>query len=317
MKSDATCASCGAAVPGTAQRCPACGAAVAPAGGYEDFVLDDQAPGAPAPGPRHTPTPDARRRYKGPEAGPAFAAVPATKKGSAAPLLIGVVVLSAAVVGGAAWWATSGGPPPEPTPAATPPPAPVAAAPVQPAPAPVAEVAPAPAPAAPAAPAADKPARAHEKPRPEPRARPARTAAAPAAAPAAPAPAPIVAVAPAPAPAPAPAAPAPAPVQPVAVTTPPRPAPVSGDIVKPRLESPRCVMDAIRLPRLSTPPGAVTVKFAVGTDGVPKQFEVLGTPPDKRVSDAIWDAVKGCKFVPGSNAQGPLELSVVMPFKFG
>ncbi|WP_049778370.1 TonB family protein [Anaeromyxobacter sp. K] len=88
---------------------------------------------------------------------------------------------------------------------------------------------------------------------------------------------------------------------------------------KPHLEVARCVQDAIRLPRDARErvSGPVTVRFAVAKDGTVGLFQVMGDLPDRRVADAIWTAVRGCRFAPGADAAGkPTRLWVVMPIRF-
>ncbi|GAO04900.1 TonB family protein [Anaeromyxobacter sp. PSR-1] len=88
---------------------------------------------------------------------------------------------------------------------------------------------------------------------------------------------------------------------------------------KPNLLVPRCVQDAIRLPRDARErvSGPVTVRFAVAKDGTVGLFQVMGDLPDRRVADAIWTAVRGCRFAPGADAAGkPTRLWVVMPIRF-
>jgi protein TonB len=39
--------------------------------------------------------------------------------------------------------------------------------------------------------------------------------------------------------------------------------------------------------------------------------------PDKRISDAIWQAVQACRWVPGADAQGrPTSIWVILPLRF-
>jgi hypothetical protein len=86
---------------------------------------------------------------------------------------------------------------------------------------------------------------------------------------------------------------------------------------KPQLAQPGCVQRNVRLPRGAAPPASVTLKFAVASDGTVGLFEVLGATPDRRVTDALWTAVRGCGFVPGADAQGrPTRLWVLLPIRF-
>jgi protein TonB len=39
--------------------------------------------------------------------------------------------------------------------------------------------------------------------------------------------------------------------------------------------------------------------------------------PDKRISDAIWNAVQSCKWIAGADAQGrPTAIWVILPIRF-
>ncbi|BDG01583.1 energy transducer TonB [Anaeromyxobacter oryzae] len=89
---------------------------------------------------------------------------------------------------------------------------------------------------------------------------------------------------------------------------------------RPRLVEPRCVQEAVRVPRgiAERLSGPVTIKFAVAADGTVGLFEVVGDVPDRRVADALWTAVRSCRFVAGADAAGrPTRLWVVMPIRFG
>jgi TonB family protein len=88
---------------------------------------------------------------------------------------------------------------------------------------------------------------------------------------------------------------------------------------KPRMVEPGCVQAALRLPHDLTArlKGPVTVRFAVGVDGKVGLFQVVSDVPDRRVTDAIWSAIRSCRFLPGADAQGrKTRLWVVMPFRF-
>lgn len=88
---------------------------------------------------------------------------------------------------------------------------------------------------------------------------------------------------------------------------------------KPEMARRGCVQESVRLPRelLGFVSGPVTVKFAIGRDGVPSRFEVLTGVPDQRISGAIWKAVQECKWVPGADAQGkPTAIWVILPIRF-
>ncbi len=88
---------------------------------------------------------------------------------------------------------------------------------------------------------------------------------------------------------------------------------------KPEMVVKRCVQDSVRLPQqlLGFISGPITVKFAIKRDGQPSQFQVMTDVPDKRIGDAIWNAVQACKWVPGADAQGrPVSIWVILPLRF-
>ncbi len=80
-----------------------------------------------------------------------------------------------------------------------------------------------------------------------------------------------------------------------------------------------CVPDSIRIPRdlQGFVSGPIAVKFAVRRDGSPAYFAVMTPVPDKRIGDAIWQAVTGCRWIPGADAQGrPTTIWVILPIRF-
>jgi periplasmic protein TonB len=88
---------------------------------------------------------------------------------------------------------------------------------------------------------------------------------------------------------------------------------------KPAQAQPNCVQSTVRLPRelMGFISGPITVKFAIGRDGVPSRFQVMTNVPDQRIANAIWGAVQTCKWVPGADAQGkPTAIWVIMPLRF-
>ncbi|WP_232287265.1 TonB family protein [Anaeromyxobacter dehalogenans] len=329
----------------------------APAGAeasFEDLDLGGD-PEPPSP-TAATPAVAERARYRGPAAGPAFARV--TPRRGAAPVLGGIAALCLAAVVAFVWQARKlerAAPAPDAAPpAAGPPAAPALAAgpstgsgradapPLEPA---ALAVAPVPAPAvaartlppAVAAPSAEPPpARARlaraarEQPSPAPAPRP----------PAGRAPERAAGGVEDPAPSRGAGSVGPATVvsldhagadrgawadvplpPPPAGATPVEDAPryAAAGFRKPNLQVPRCVQDAIRLPRDARErvSGPVTVRFAVAKDGTVGLFQVMGDLPDRRVADAIWTAVRGCRFAPGADAAGkPTRLWVVMPIRF-
>ncbi len=61
----------------------------------------------------------------------------------------------------------------------------------------------------------------------------------------------------------------------------------------------------------------MTIKFAVGRDGRPSRFEVLTDVPDKRIAEAVWQAVQGCPFPPGLDSRGqPQLIWMILPIRF-
>jgi protein TonB len=96
------------------------------------------------------------------------------------------------------------------------------------------------------------------------------------------------------------------------------PAFATSGYVKPAEKEKGCVGRSVRVPRdLQGMVSSVTVKFAVGRDGRPSRFEVLSDIPDKRIADAIWQAVQGCSFSPGLDARGqPQLIWMMLPIRF-
>lgn len=85
-------------------------------------------------------------------------------------------------------------------------------------------------------------------------------------------------------------------------------------------QAPRhCVQNSVRIPRglQGFASGPITVKFAVGSDGAPCDFQVLGELPDARIGAAVWQAIQACRWVPGADMQGrPAKIWVTMPIRF-
>jgi protein TonB len=88
--------------------------------------------------------------------------------------------------------------------------------------------------------------------------------------------------------------------------------------VKPAEKEKGCVGRSVRIPRdLQGLVTTVTVKFAIGRDGQPSPFSVLSEVPDKRIGDALWQAVQACQFTPGLDARGqPQKIWVILPIRF-
>jgi periplasmic protein TonB len=88
---------------------------------------------------------------------------------------------------------------------------------------------------------------------------------------------------------------------------------------KPVMATPKCVEQTVRVPPSLQGyiSGPITVKFAIKKDGLPAQFQVMTAVPDKRIGDAIWNAVQACKWIPGADSQGrPIAIWVILPIRF-
>jgi len=88
---------------------------------------------------------------------------------------------------------------------------------------------------------------------------------------------------------------------------------------RPELAQSGCLQGALSIPRdlRRSLSGPVTVKFAIGKDGTPTSFQVMGQLEDGRIADIIWKAVTSCRWVPGADPKGkPASIWVVVPFRF-
>ncbi|HET9553203.1 MAG TPA: energy transducer TonB [Anaeromyxobacteraceae bacterium] len=96
------------------------------------------------------------------------------------------------------------------------------------------------------------------------------------------------------------------------------PAYATSGFVKPAEKEKGCVGRSVRIPRdLGGIITSVTVKFAVGRDGRPGLFEVMSDIPDKRIGEAIWQAIQSCQFTPGIDPRGqPQRLWMILPIRF-
>ena len=85
----------------------------------------------------------------------------------------------------------------------------------------------------------------------------------------------------------------------------------------PSMADKNCFRENFRIPpALSGFVTAVTVKFAVYTNGAVGAFSVMGTVPDQRIADAIRNALSNCTWIPGADAQGkPTPIYVIMPVR--
>ena len=80
-----------------------------------------------------------------------------------------------------------------------------------------------------------------------------------------------------------------------------------------------CVQNSVRMPRglQGFVSGPIGVKFAIGSDGAPSAFQVLGDVPDPRIGAAVWQAIQSCRWIPGADMQGrPAKIWVTMPVRF-
>ncbi len=80
-----------------------------------------------------------------------------------------------------------------------------------------------------------------------------------------------------------------------------------------------CVQESVRIPQelRGFVSGPITVRFAIGRDGAPSAFQVMGSIPDPRIGAAIWQAIRACQWLAGTDAQGrPMKIWVTMPLRF-
>jgi len=80
-----------------------------------------------------------------------------------------------------------------------------------------------------------------------------------------------------------------------------------------------CVQNSVRIPSglRGFVSGPITVKFAIGADGAPSAFQLIGSVPDARIGGAIWQAIQSCRWIAGADAEGrPARLWVIMPIRF-
>ena len=85
---------------------------------------------------------------------------------------------------------------------------------------------------------------------------------------------------------------------------------------KPMMATAACVQSSVRL-KSAPPEGVVNFMFAVRADGRPDLFEVMTPGVSAGLADAVWSAVRECKWIPGSDPEGrPVDLWVVLPLRF-
>ncbi len=92
----------------------------------------------------------------------------------------------------------------------------------------------------------------------------------------------------------------------------------SDALVNPAPEDRRCVPRALRARRdlAGRLPGEIAVRLRVAANGDVGRIEVLGVA-DRELADAIGDAVRSCRFSPGTDEEGrSVALPIVMRIRF-
>jgi protein TonB len=87
----------------------------------------------------------------------------------------------------------------------------------------------------------------------------------------------------------------------------------------PRLSSRTCLAENLHIPAAVSDfvSGAITVKFAVYSNGAVGAIQILTPLPDARIGEAIKRAISACEWVPGSDHQGrPIAIWVIQPVRF-
>jgi len=86
----------------------------------------------------------------------------------------------------------------------------------------------------------------------------------------------------------------------------------------PAMKVKNCVQNSVRIPRdLTGIVSSVVVKFGVKPNGQPYAFSILGQVPDKRIEQAVWNAISQCDWIPGADAAGrPVAIWVTFPLRF-
>ncbi len=86
---------------------------------------------------------------------------------------------------------------------------------------------------------------------------------------------------------------------------------------KPVLANPRCIQDNLRVPTaLQGYISVVTLKIGIRRDGSVQSLQIMTPVAEKRIEDAIRNAVGACNFIPGADAQGhPTAIWVIMPLR--
>lgn len=86
----------------------------------------------------------------------------------------------------------------------------------------------------------------------------------------------------------------------------------------PQMKVKNCVQNSVRIPRdLAGIVSSVVVKFGVKPSGEPYAFSIVGTVPDERIKQAVWNAISSCQWIPGADAAGrPVSIWVTFPLRF-
>jgi hypothetical protein len=95
------------------------------------------------------------------------------------------------------------------------------------------------------------------------------------------------------------------------------PAFATAGYTRPAMGEPGCVQKHIRVPR-TTVPKLVSFKFAIGPRGDTDRFQVVEpTDTPLELARAVEDAVKSCRWIPGTGPEGrPVPIWVILPVRF-
>ena len=94
---------------------------------------------------------------------------------------------------------------------------------------------------------------------------------------------------------------------------------MSSGFKAPHLSKRTCLADSLHIPAAVSEfvSGAITVKFAVYSNGAVGAIQILTPLPDARIGEAIKRAISSCEWVPGSDHQGrPIAIWVIQPVRF-
>jgi protein TonB len=87
----------------------------------------------------------------------------------------------------------------------------------------------------------------------------------------------------------------------------------------PQLAEKSCIAENLRIPSqlAGFVSGPITVKFAVYASAAVSDVQIMAQLPDPRIGEAIKNAIRGCQWIPGADAQGkPTSIWVIMPIRF-